>query len=163
MEKNSIYPVITLHNPWATWVMLGWKTIETRLHPRFKSLKGKTILIHAGQHIDTSYHVTDNPFLTAEQKSSSSDNMVSGAILCSAYVYEFDRLEKHNSEEALIDCDVTQRFGLFLSKIVRLENPIPIKGGQGIWYYDLEKREKVTVTPKKVKAPELFTNQTVAP
>lgn len=47
-----IYPVITLYQPWATWIMRGWKTIETRTHNRFACLDHKTILIHAGKITD---------------------------------------------------------------------------------------------------------------
>lgn len=48
----EIYPVITLYQPWATWIMRELKTIESRTHARFNSLLYKTILIHAGQTTD---------------------------------------------------------------------------------------------------------------
>lgn len=31
---------ISMWQPWAWWVMRGWKTIETRTHNRFKGLAG---------------------------------------------------------------------------------------------------------------------------
>ena len=46
---KRVYPVLTLYQPWATFIADGLKTIETRTHNRFTSLYGKTILIHAGQ------------------------------------------------------------------------------------------------------------------
>lgn len=52
--------VITLWQPWATWVVLGWKTIETRLHPRFASLAGQVIGIHAGLKFDDLAMDTDD-------------------------------------------------------------------------------------------------------
>ena len=44
--------VISLWRPWCFWVMLGWKTIETRTHDRFANMMGKRIGIHAAQKWD---------------------------------------------------------------------------------------------------------------
>jgi hypothetical protein len=40
---------ITLHQPWASLIACGLKTIETRTHDRFRSLVGETVAIHAGK------------------------------------------------------------------------------------------------------------------
>src|SRR3972149_4902156 len=40
--------VITFYQPWATMILDGVKTIETRTHDRFKNLQGHRIGIHAG-------------------------------------------------------------------------------------------------------------------
>jgi hypothetical protein len=37
----------------------------------------------------------------------------------------------------MIDCENTVRYGLFLDELKVLENPISIKGHQGIWNYNL--------------------------
>ena len=60
-------PIITLYPPWAIWVGLGWKTIETRTHPRFRSLVGKTIGIHSAIKWDETAIDAARPFLTNEQ------------------------------------------------------------------------------------------------
>ncbi len=149
---SNIFPVITLYQPWATWIMRGWKTIETRTHDRFKSLEGKTILItgccgflgniliNAGQNTDES--AIRNPYLTKEQLLHNPDEVINGFILGSAFVCDFKLLTQNYAQKALIEC-ATKRYGLFLSDINRFEKPIPQKGEMGIWYFDLDKNEKV--------------------
>lgn len=45
-------PVLTLHQPWASLIALGVKTIETRSWPAPKGLIGERIGIHAALHVD---------------------------------------------------------------------------------------------------------------
>lgn len=137
-----IYPAITLYQPWATWIMRRWKTTETRTHNKFKSLLGKQILIHAGMRTDDSDLTTKNPYLTQEQILENPDEMINGYILGSAYVKYFRLLHPADSKEALIEC-FTIRYGLFLSNIEKFDSPILCKGEMGIWYYDMNKKEKV--------------------
>jgi len=144
MQKNisadNILPVITLYQPWATWIMRGWKSIETRTHPRLNCLKGKRILIHAGKYTDP--HALHNPYLSLEQLLLNPDEMVTGCILGSAFVKDFRLLNKSDSKAALFDCN-GQLWGLFLEDIQRWPYPIPEKGSQGIWYYDVDNLIKV--------------------
>lgn len=135
-----IYPVITLYQPWATWIMRGWKTIETRTHDRFRCLEGKTILIHAGKHTDVG--AANNPYLTRQQLLHRPDEVINGHIIGSATVWKFQDLNTFHSIDALIDCLSVQRWGLFLKDITSID-PIKASGSMGIWYYDLERREKV--------------------
>jgi len=139
-----IYPVITLYQPWATWVMRGWKTIETRTHNRFVSLKNKRILIHSGQNTDKS--AKNNHYLTKEQLLFDPDEMINGFILGSVFVNDFQELTPDNAQGSLIECE-TIRYGLFLEKIDKWKSPIPEKGQMGIWYYDTDRMMKV----KKIK------------
>lgn len=138
-----IYPVITLYQPWATWIMRGWKTIETRTHNRFTSLTGKTILIHAGMTTDSSEIATKNRFLTREQILQDPDEMINGFILGEAFVYQSRKLGFKDQQSALIECVTRERYGLFLAKIKKFDTPIPVKGEMGIWYFDMSKMEKV--------------------
>lgn len=140
---QRIYPVITLYQPWATWVMRGWKTIETRTHDRFKSLRGKKILIHAGQTTDSSPLVTHNPYLTREQILFDPDEVINGAIIGECGVCNFGKLASTHSQRALIDCENTVRWGVFLTDIKKFEQPIAVKGERGIWYFDMETMQKV--------------------
>src|SRR5689334_13020773 len=87
---KMIYPVITLYQPWATWIMRGWKTIETRTHNKFSRLEGKRILIHAG--LTTDADAINNPYLTKQQLSFNPDEMINGVILGSVFVNDFRRL-----------------------------------------------------------------------
>lgn len=143
MSELNIFPVITLYQPWATWIMRGWKTIETRTHDRFSSLKGKTILIHSGMTVDGSDYVIRNPYLTTEQILFNPDEVVSGFILGSVYVAESKPLDHSHSKASLIDCEKTQRFGLFLENAFKFDQPIPVKGEMGIWYFDMSSETKV--------------------
>lgn len=132
-----ILPVITLYSPWATFISDGLKTIETRTHNRFSSLCRKTILIHSGQQTDK--YALPNPYLNGREYS----EPINGVILCSAFVDKFDILSGMDSEDAMIDCRDTERYGLFLTHIKKFDTPIPVKGSMGIWYFDLDKMEKV--------------------
>ena len=139
----DILPVITLYQPWATWIMRGWKTIETRTHDHFKSLAFREILIHAGQTTDNTDAAIRNPYLTHDQIIQNPDEMINGFILGCVYVSDFRLLNSSHSSKALIDCESINRFGLFLTVINKFEKPIPVKGEMGIWYYDIKRLEKV--------------------
>ena len=128
-----IYPVITMYQPWASWVVDEIKLIETRTHNKFRKLVGQTILIHAGLTNDDSVCTED---------------IVFGAILGSAFVYGAGALNKTHQADACIECESVQRYGLFLKDIIKFKEPIPEKGEMGIWHYDLENRVKAK-PPKK--------------
>lgn len=151
-----VYPVITLYQPWATWIIRGWKSIETRTHNRFGILKGKTILIHAGQKTDGSELTIKNPYLTPNQISHKPEEVINGCILGSAFVDKVGTLSGIHSKAALIDCGNTIRYGLFLTNICPFDEVIPVKGEMGIWYYDLTSRVKVRKSPLQIG---LFSNQ----
>lgn len=139
---SNIIPVITLWQPWATWVIKGYKTIETRTHARFKGLVDKTIGIHAGEAVDHSHHVIQNPYLA---KSILIDSMIlpAGVLLGTVKVSEFRDLNYTHENAALIECEKVNRYGLFLSDIKEFDRYPKVKGGMGIWYFDLDKMEKV--------------------
>ena len=140
---SNILPVITLYQPWATWIMRGWKTIETRTHPRFACLLGKRVLIHSGMKTDTHPLTVNNRYLTRDQILFKPDEMINGYILGSAMVNDFRKLTGNASSRALIDCERDERWGLFLEKVSRWEEPVPVKGELGIWYFDIENKIKV--------------------
>lgn len=139
-------PTITLHRPWALWVREGWKTIETRLHERFRGLIGQEIYIHAGQKWDKGALKTANKWLTDAQFIQTSlwmdQDEARGMIVARCYVenaFWIGRslesspagwLEAYQ-KKALIECRTT-RFGLILSNIEKL-NFGPLSGGQGIF------------------------------
>lgn len=150
---QQIFPAITLYQPWATWIMRGWKTIETRTHNRFACLNHKTILIHAGLTTDGSELTTKNPYLTKEQICYEPDEMVNGYILGSAYVDATGLLcgDDYENKAALIY--TMDRYGLFLENIKKLKEPIYVKGEVGIWYFDMNTKQKVK---KNKSLPTLF-------
>jgi hypothetical protein len=140
-ENNGIYPVITLYQPWATWIMRGWKTIETRTHPRFACLLGREFLVHAGQKTDP--EAINNPYLTREQLLYRPEDVINGYILGSVYCNGFNKLNDKHSKDALIDCGSVSRYGLFLKDEKPLITPIECAGEMGIWYYDIHNQIKV--------------------
>lgn len=130
-------PVITLWNPWAMWVMLGWKTIETRLHARFASLEGKWVGIHAAQKWDENWRELAQDYLTPEQIEDTPHFILgNGYLLGVAHVLRCRWLPASQkfSEKALIDCIYTDRFGIWFDRVERWD-PILVQGKQGIWYY----------------------------
>lgn len=151
----NILPVITLYQPWATWIIRGWKTIETRTHDRFKSLEDKVILIHAGQKTDETAAL--NPYLTKQQIFHNPDEIVNGYILGSVHVNAFGKLNATHSKPSLIDCANTERWGLFLDSVYNFNKSIiPVKGEMGIWYFDLDKMEKVKKPKNSTDSLTLF-------
>jgi hypothetical protein len=157
-----ILPAITLYQPWATWIMRGWKSIETRTHNRFACLKDKTILIHAGLTTDSSIAATHNPYLTFEQIKLNPDDMINGFILGSAYVRDYGNLVHCHSQNALIECGgLTKRYGLFLNQITIFEKPIPVQGGMGIWHFDMQTQQKVKKPKPQTAEIEALTQKTV--
>jgi ASCH domain. len=134
---------ISLYQPWASWIAEGIKTVETRTHDRFRSLVGQRIAIHAGLKTDPIAWLTARLFLTNQKREAAfkiwTGNFPTGAIVCTAYVSGFSWIgqdggvRKRCEGEALIDCHDTERCGLWLEGIHKLEKPIPCKGRQGIF------------------------------
>ncbi len=125
--------VITLWQPWATWVVLGWKTIETRLHPRFASLAGQIIGIHAGLKWDKNAIKMSKPYLQGQVVLTNGlPPFARGALIGTVRVLEHRVLTGEDSRSALIDCENTPRYGLILADPKPIPG-IPMKGKQGIW------------------------------
>ena len=132
---------ISLWQPWATFVSVGWKTIETRTHQRFKSLAGQRIAIHAASKVDRAMpYLAYLPKMTALQN----DNlwrftgMCRGKIVCTATVtaarwalnVDFKERGRWNRQAM---CEVGGKFCLFLEDIKPLATRIPFRGRQGIF------------------------------
>jgi len=134
-------PIISLWMPWANWVALKWKPIETRKHRRFASLVGKRIGIHASVKWDDSAIEAARPYLQEWQILQTERFLrIGGAIICTAMVKEFRPLTEYDEDDALIECRSVQRYGLRLDDVQIIE-AIPCKGKQGVWYHDLASAE----------------------
>lgn len=132
-EDQRKIPLISMYRPWANWVALEWKRIETRLHNRFKNLVGQTIAIHAGRWDDDALE-TAKPYLTDDQYEETMlwQHKAQPAVICTAFVYRARLCVPVDATDALIECD-TERHGLFLNDIRPVIPPIEMKGHQGIW------------------------------
>jgi len=133
---------ISLWQPWATFVAIGWKTIETRTHQKFNSLIGQSIAIHATMKIDKlgewfdyiPSHISIVQGVNIEQLISIS----CGTIVCTASVtamrwapnVDFKEHERWNWQAM---CEIGGKFCLFLEDIKPLRIRIPFRGGQGIF------------------------------
>ena len=140
--------IITLWQPWASFIVWGWKTIETREHSKFSGLCYQTVGIHAGKAWDKKWEELAGKYLNEEQVYNTKqleqrfyerkESDVRGSILCFVDVYRVGWLLQKHSDEVLIDCDLN-RFGLFLNNLKTIKPVIPDKDSkchQGIWKYD---------------------------
>jgi hypothetical protein len=128
-------PCISLWTPWANWVALGWKTIETRTHARFAKLVGHRIGIHYALRFDPAAFMSAYPYLTPAQRELSTDFLrVGGHVGCTAFVREVRWLTEADESAALIECRSVRRFGLFLENVKTLPVGDGVKGAQGIFY-----------------------------
>jgi hypothetical protein len=137
---------ISLHQPWATWVALGWKTIETRMHARFKGLVGQRIAIHAAQFVNAA-EMRTNPYQPARAFDPDMGligriKACRGMIVCIGTVthaYWFDAYayaEAPGAYEELCEKAMTSvagKFLLFLEDIRPLLYPVLFHGRQGIF------------------------------
>ena len=133
---------ITLWQPHASWIAMGWKTIETRDHDRFRGLVGQRIAIHAGLFVDNRAMLSDGCLSKiTEVGRGAAHNYVSivlshrGRIVCTALVTRAEwapskdqRLMAHNEWDRLAMCDTTDKYCLFLNDIQALVNYTRIKG-----------------------------------
>jgi hypothetical protein len=121
-------------------VAYGWKTIETRLHDRFRHLVGQRIGIHAAKRWDPSAQRAARDYLTSEQLNDPGwyfPNPRRGRLIATAMVAESRRLRDADSAAALIDCGCTLRYGLLLTQTRPIAKPIPMVGRQGVWTIDV--------------------------
>lgn len=129
-------PVIQLWQPWASWVMEGWKLIETRTHNKFYWMLNKIVAIHACKKWDEDAVRLARPYLVDWQiRETEKFRGIRGMIIGKAKVIEYRELDKSDSVLALIDCEHTQRFGLILRQITKIK-PIKFIGAQRQLYID---------------------------
>lgn len=132
---------ISLWRPWADWVRLGWKPLETRTHGRFRSLEGHSIAIHAAQRWDNGWKTAAAKYLTHEQYIHTlhlKEQPLDGCVLATAFVKEarwINPLDVDAEVSAKIECD-TYRFGLWLTNIQPIA-PFQVKGRQGIFSVEI--------------------------
>ncbi len=143
----DLIPVISMYQPWASWVMLGWKTTETRLHNRFAKLSGKTIIIHASQNYDRDaiHEAWKYRLGITDTLKHLGTTIYPTGLLGIAYVEKTRELTMEDSDAALIDCGIIRRYGLFLQYPIPFSKPILMKGGQGIFYVRKEKDTYIKV------------------
>lgn len=140
------YPAITIHQPWASWISWRLKSIETRTHNRFASLKGQRIAIHAGKAWDrdaetmarraTGEHLC-NRFYRPDLGVTGwrGGYFPPGVVMCLATVEDIRTLAAEDSSAAL--CAARGLTGLILADVEPLAEPFKVRGRQGIWRVEL--------------------------
>ena len=140
---------LTLHQPWATLITDGVKTIETRSWRPPQALIGHRIAIHAGKR-QVANHWLNRPTRQAMYKGHGPywrRQIPRGAVVCTArlswagQVLDFEddgHVLVGDSPPSLIREDPYGYFGVgrwlwFLENIEPVDPPAPARGRQGLW------------------------------
>jgi hypothetical protein len=151
MSRDRMIRAVTLWQPWATLVAKGQKTIETRTSGRlWKNMAGRTLAIHAGLSRDDNAweDVLEWDEGLAQTVKNDARSWPRGAILAVcrvAGVWLCSGNDLGGADEpmgytrasgrALIDA--RQRYCIELADVHEFDEPIPIRGHQGIWHWEI--------------------------
>lgn len=140
--RDGCLACISLWRPWADWVSLCWKQIETRTHKRLYCLDGLRIGIHASLKWDNSAMHAARRFMLPHQikqmETMSKFDGKGGTILCTAIAQFPRQLGHEHSKFAMIECEAHPvRYGIDLVDIERSPIAGKVRGGQGIFYVKL--------------------------
>ena len=146
---------ITLHQPWASLIALGVKTVETRSWPAPTRLVGQTIAIHAGKRVVGQPGVAIEQELRARLGENWHRIIPAGAVLATATLAGMARVEYVEPPAAHAVHDRSTEVGCapgagrtridpwgdfspgrwlwFLNDIRALPNPAPALGRQSFW------------------------------
>lgn len=129
---------LPLWQPWASLVALEAKRIETRHWPAPAYVVGQRIAIHATKTNDHLHMCLEEPF---NRYIGDGSSLPLGAIICTAVLdrcgeitYEKAlELEEANWHEFAFGNYTPGRFAWILRDVVRLAEPVPWRGSQGIF------------------------------
>ncbi len=131
---------ITLYQPWASAVALGLKQFETR---SWSTGYRGPILIHAGKKIDwvllQAILIRVRALAPDRAKELAEHSTILGAIVAVAHLdacWATDRIDDYGCVSELERCcgDFSPgRFAWLLEDVIRLADPIPCRGSQGLW------------------------------
>lgn len=146
---------ITLHQPWATLITLGVKTVETRSWPAPERLPGQTFAIHAGRRVVRRPGGRIERELQARLGEDWLRIIPTGVVVATATLVGMARVERvdpmtgHAVHEAGVEmgCALGKgrtpvdpwgdfsagRWLWFLTDVVALSEPIPAVGHQSFW------------------------------
>ena len=143
---------ITLHQPWATLIADGVKTIETRSWRPPQTLIGQRIAIHAGKRL-VANHWLNGPIRGAMYRGHGEywrQHIPRGAVVCTARLSSVGQVldledDGHvllgDSPSCLNREDPYGDFGVgrwlwFLEDIEPVDPPVPARGRQALWNWD---------------------------
>ncbi len=132
--------VLTLHEPWATLVAKGIKTIETRSWPT--KFRGR-IAIHSGKR---EMPIPSEVQGVMKSHNIECDDLQYGKIIATAELYGsclemdqdiIDRIRQlWGEDEMALGWYEAGRFAWYLKDIRMLEEPVAIRGYQRLWNID---------------------------
>ena len=137
---------LTLHQPWATLVAMGVKSIETRSWGPPAGILGERIAIHAGKGI-TPPHEAPRVWAPIFE-TYGSYAVPSGAVVATAQLYDAGEVTRSwtrtcevrlsDGTDLSVETDIygdfsTGRYLWLLDDISALGAPIPARGYQGLW------------------------------
>lgn len=130
---------ISLWQPWATLVVRGIKTIETRTHGQFKSLEGRIVAIHAAKKYDKVGAVKIRRYFGVTVPFEPPQGAIVGTVRVGK-VSRFDALIDHRLDKGTskwhrgsLLSELRGRWGMLLYDANEFDEPIPFKGRQGIF------------------------------
>lgn len=136
---------LSLHQPWASLIAAGAKTIETRSWPPPKSIVGQPLAIHAAKRV---VQLPDQPpydlFNAAVRRHLGSDwpkTVPTGAVVAVATLADAvtvrSAADLPKGDELLFGDYELGRWLWILTDIQPLSSPIAARGHQGIWNIEL--------------------------
>ena len=146
---------ITLHQPWASLIALGVKTVETRSWPAPARLMGQTIAIHAGKRVVRKPGVAVENEMRARLGGDWHRAMPAGAVLATVVLAGMARVDRVDRRVGLAVHDLSTEVGCavglgqtridpwgdfapsrwlwFLNDVRTLPEPVPAVGHQSFW------------------------------
>lgn len=109
--------VLTIKEPWASLILEGKKTIETRT---WKTNHRGTVLLHASKH---------------------PKSKISGCIFAIATIADCKPMTKDHEKDAC--CEIYPRAHSWFLEDVKPTELKPIKGNLGLWDFDCVVRKKI--------------------
>jgi len=145
---------ISCHRPWAEWLILNWKKLETRRHNRLRSLVGSRLAIHATATWDPLWFEIAYPYLTPEQVDWTVQmwdawqiGAQNGELLGTVMPVAHRRLTGVDEENRAALIWTGGKYGLFVVDPIKLKTPVPWRGKQ--YPFDvpdevMEERKEIT-------------------
>ena len=149
---------ITLHQPWASLIALGIKTVETRSWPAPARLIGQTIAIHAGKRAVRKPGVAVEDEMRARLGEDWHRTIPAGAVLATATLAGMARVKRVDPRAGLAVHDLSTEAGCavglgqtridpwgdfsagrwlwFLADVMALSAPVPEIGRQSFWHWN---------------------------
>ncbi len=151
---------ITLHQPWASLIALGLKTVETRSWPAPARLVGQRIAVHAGRRVVRQPGAAIERELREHLGNDWRRAVPAGAVLATATLAGVAKVERVDllTNQAIHDVSIGIGHGVplggtnidpwgdfspdrwlwFLSDVRPFPEPIPAVGHQSFWHWDID-------------------------